>query len=317
MKNIIVLLFSLLVFEKMFSQTPIIPEWYLNYLFTPRPCGLSPTPIGLPLMWNAGYSREFLLKKLKKGENKATAIQYLGMLNDTSLINILEPYVSDTNESIVQAAISAIGKTGGSKAAPILEKCWRNNNLDWSMTMQIAHSLDLLCSPSSISLLNEIRQKFKGYFDKDENLRNEFSTVIERIQKCNESDGSWKQFIVNGINRLSGEENYSWAYYQIHRSKDKQYLPVLRDIQSSIMILPDLTPDQILSDSFPDINPNIHYDSILRLRMHLGEEQLTGEEKAYLSKKQHLLPLAKRMSFVQEEISRLEPYYKDKYSEGK
>jgi hypothetical protein len=236
------------------------------------------------------------------------------------LIDYLEPYVTDTDEQIAGCAIHAIGTIGGPKSAQILESCWINTTPDWLMTMQIVQSLELVCSPSSIPLINEIRQRFKVYFDKSKKLRDEFDALVKKIEKFNESESSRSQLILNGLKGLKGlnaNEDYSWAYFQIHRSKDEQFLPALRSMQSPLKDLPYLLPDETLPDSLHGRTSNVSYDSILRLRILLGDEQLTDEEQEYLSKTYQLFPLEKRMPLIQQEISSLEPYYKDEYSEGK
>lgn len=310
MRNIIVLLFSLMVFEKAFSQTPTVPEWYLNYLFTPRPCGLSPTPIGLPLMWNAEYSRKFLIKKLNGStrRDKQMAIQYLGMSKDTSFIDFFESLLPSQDQDIASFALRAICSNNSPESIQILENILGARHSDRYETLLIVRRFGNICNYSSIPIINEIIQNTKLYSEKDYKFVNELTCIVEKIEKFNESEEARKQLILDGLNN---GKDFFWSTLQISRMKDTSFLEMLRKIQPTLMDLPDFKDEGYVYIS------NGKYNRILTVRLELGDEQMTVEEQEYVSKNHNLLPLEKRMEFIQQEISMLEPYYKDEYSEGK
>ncbi|MBI1226907.1 MAG: hypothetical protein GC192_16870 [Bacteroidetes bacterium] len=93
--------------------------------------------------------------------------------------------------------------------------------------------------------------------------------------------------------------------------KDTSFLEVLREIQSSLKDLPDFIDEGYVYIS------NAKYNRILTVRLELSDEQLSDEEQEYVSKNHQLLPMEKRIEFIQQEISMLEPYYKDEYSKEK
>ena len=73
-------------------------------------------------------------------------------------------------------------------------------------------------------------------------------------------------------------------------------MPLLRTIQAKFKDEPNYFTG----------TSNYTYDMILRLRLWLGDDQLTPEEEAYVAQNPQIWPLEKRYDLIRQEIESLE-----------